>query len=348
MAIGGFRFAAAVLFLSVLAVIFSPASSQAKIKNTVIGKFISIKNNAEVGMLGSFRTEAVSRGADLRVGDNIKTKKGDIALIELEDGTRVALFENTTARVSGFVLDTSVGERKVAITLFKGKISVFIMKRGAVDSENKRKTWTNSLVRVETNTSIVKTKDATFAVEIDADNVTILSVGSGEVLFRNAKRSVHGEMKVVANQVSKVLKYDPPTVPKEVEDYKMEDILGGLFVGFVDDDEVEEVIIDGKKKAFNPLPVKEKKKEEEGAWQKPAGGEAIPAEMEPSVEPITIGEPDPSEKDLPAEGAVVKEGAASEGEALKDAEEKAPEKTAAPAEDAPSSIEEALPVLKED
>lgn len=166
--------------------------------------------NVSIQRAGEQSSVPISKGMELFVGDKVNTGENSKALIKLSDGSIITLAEETSIKLSRFVLKDN--KRDTIINIFKGAVRAIV---------NTKK----GLFKIETKNSIAGVKGTDFTV-VTKGKAAFYFMNKGEIEVSSG--SAHVVLR--ENMMTKVFKDRKPVEPVSINNNReLEQAVNKLF-----------------------------------------------------------------------------------------------------------------------
>ena len=195
--------------------------SAARSSGADIAAVTSVQGQVTVKRSGSAETGRPSRGAGLRVGDEVRTGDDGRCQVTLTDDSFINLGPRSAARINQFSFDERADRRTAVLQVLEGHARIVIYKVRSKDSK----------IRIEAEpASVIPDGLADIAIALGPDRVEA-AVLQGGARVRNRLSYIVGEVRLRENLRTTVVERKPPTAPSVVTARERQDILK-IWKGF--------------------------------------------------------------------------------------------------------------------
>jgi len=199
MAVGG-------LFL-----LFLASAALGAVDDEPIGSITAIEGEVFLSHKGDAAAFPAILGDPIYLYDHIQTEKRSRVQILFQDESLFNLAENTYIQITEHIYSPEENRRSSVFRIMMGKVRAIVGRyfRGA-----------GSRFRVSTPTAIIGVRGTHFIVDATlSDETTVVCMDSAtDLVVRNIREDVPGEVKLTTGLMTKVLEGMPPSLPTAVPD----------------------------------------------------------------------------------------------------------------------------------
>ncbi|NIS60049.1 MAG: hypothetical protein GTO13_04890 [Proteobacteria bacterium] len=205
--------ASLLLFLLFLA----PAGSGAA-DDKPIGSITAIEGEVYLSHKGDTAAFPAMLGDPIYLYDHIQTERQSRVQILFQDESLFNLAENTYIQITEHIYSPEENSRSSVFRLVMGKVRAIVGRyfKGA-----------GSRFKVSTPTAIIGVRGTHFVVDATlTDETTVVCIDSAtDVVVRNIQEDIPGEVSLTTGLMTKVLEGMPPSLPREIPDDLMMQLL---------------------------------------------------------------------------------------------------------------------------
>ena len=209
--------------MSVMAVVglfllFSASAPSWGVNGQSIGSITAIEGEVYLSHKGDTAAFPAMLGDPIYLYDHIQTEKQGRVQILFEDESLLNLAENTYIQITEHIYSPAENMRSSVFRIMMGKVRAIVGRyfRGA-----------GSRFKVSTPTAIIGVRGTHFVVDATlTDETTVVCIDSAtDLLVRNIQEDVPGEVSLTTGRMTKVLEGMPPSLPTEIPDDLMMQLL---------------------------------------------------------------------------------------------------------------------------
>ena len=201
-----------------LFLLFSTSTPSWAVNSQPIGSITAIEGEVYLSHKGDTAAFQAMLGDPIYLYDHIQSEKQSRVQILFEDESLLNLAENTYIQITEHIYSPAENMRSSVFRVMMGKVRAIVGRyfRGA-----------GSRFKVSTPTAIIGVRGTHFVVDATlTDETTVVCIDSAtDLLVRNIQEDVPGEVSLTTGRMTKVLEGMPPSLPTEVPDDLMMQLL---------------------------------------------------------------------------------------------------------------------------
>jgi hypothetical protein len=172
-----------------------------------IGKVVEKAAPAEVRRAGQTTWQDLALGAEIRLGDSLRTGPGGRLKLLFDDHSILILAEKSTIEMTRHMYDAAANRRDSLFKLYEGKVRAVVEQLFSAPSE----------FQIESQTAVAGVKGTDFEEHYKKPCTTVYS-HRGNVSARSSNPKVVGEVVVATDQLTIVCEGKAPIRPQNASD----------------------------------------------------------------------------------------------------------------------------------